>query len=78
MKVHVEHRDFRVLMESFHSGMPAHTVLGIGGAIQPGDLIETHYRGTPERWRVRGVSFEDSDTVWSATVVPAPVLKLVA
>lgn len=75
--IHREHVHFRVLMESFDSGSSEHTVLGHGGSVAAGDVIETTYRGNPERWRVRSITRDDSLTTWCATVTAVPVLRVV-
>ncbi|ARO54126.1 hypothetical protein B2G69_08180 [Methylorubrum zatmanii] len=76
---HVEFRDFTVVYESVKSTPDEHIVMGRGGdAIAPGDVIETRYRDQPERHRVRSISREEGLTMWAATVVPAPTLRLVA
>ncbi|MCJ2040829.1 hypothetical protein MKK55_18015 [Methylobacterium sp. J-059] len=77
--IHRENRDFSVVCEGFSSGAIEHTVHGLGGAaIEAGHVIETLYRGRPERWRVRSITREEGVTLWAATVVPAPALRLVA
>lgn len=73
MTIHREHRDFSVLMETVDQGQPERTVLGRGGAIRPGHVIEMVYRGLPERGRVRSIEATDYGT-WRAVVTPIPVL----
>lgn len=76
MTLHREPRDFSVLMETMDIGQPERVVLGRGAAIQAGHVIQTLYRGLPERWRVRTIEATDYGT-WRAVVAPVPVFSII-
>lgn len=79
MTIHREFRDFNVIVQSVDGAAGTHTVLAQGGRIEPGDLIETTYRGgVPGRFRVRSITRANGLVTWCATVVPVPDLRLVA
>ena len=77
MTPHREPRDFSVLLETCDVGQPVRCVLGRVAGIQPGHVIETRWRGQPERHRIRSISRDLEHGTWCATVTPAPNLSVV-